>query len=97
MKCFLFCLFYKRNGKRCSCATIELWIHLGGLLSNQEARVALGNSYASSVLSRLHAARLPSTFTSGNRFIHQFPASLFIQVDGKKRDRLAGDFCHSSL
>ena len=73
MKCFLFWLFYKRNGKRCSCATIELWIHLGGLLSTQKARVALGNSYASSVLNKLtrasiirwlHAARLPSTFIS---------------------------------
>ena len=32
-KCFLFWLCYKRNGKRCSCATIELWMHLGGLLS----------------------------------------------------------------
>ena len=29
--CILFSLFllsYERNGKRCSCATIELWIHL---------------------------------------------------------------------
>ena len=50
-----------------------LWIHLGGLLSNQEDRVALGNSYDSFVLSNLprasitrwlHAARLPLTFTS---------------------------------
>ena len=65
---FLFWLCYKRNGKRCSCATMELWMHLGGLLSTQEARVALGNSYASFVLSNLphasitpwlHAARLP--------------------------------------
>ena len=24
------------------CATIELWMHLGGLLNTQEARVALG-------------------------------------------------------
>ena len=72
-KCFLFWLFYKRNGKSCSCATIELWIHLGGLLSTQEARVALGNSYAFFVLSNLprasmirwlHAARLALTFTS---------------------------------
>ena len=39
---FLFWLCYKRNGKRCSCATMELWMHLGGLLSTQEARVALG-------------------------------------------------------
>ena len=45
---------------------MELWIHLGGLLSTQEARVALG--YASFVLCNLpcpsitrwlHAARLP--------------------------------------
>ena len=41
-KYFLPWLCYKRNGKRCSCAAIELWIHLGGLLSTQEARVALG-------------------------------------------------------
>ena len=61
---FLFWLCYKRNGKRCSCATMELWMHLGGLLSTQEARV----SYASFVLSNLphasitpwlHAAHLP--------------------------------------
>ncbi|CAH3022623.1 unnamed protein product [Porites evermanni] len=26
------------NGKRCSCATMKLWMHLGGLLSTQEAR-----------------------------------------------------------
>ena len=72
-KCFLFWLFYKRKGKRCTGATIELWIHLGGLLRNQEDRVALGNSYDSFVLSNLprasitrwlHAARLPLTFTS---------------------------------
>ena len=65
---FLFWLWYKRNGKRCSCTTMELWMHLGGLLSTQEARVALGDSYASFVLSylprasitpSLHAARLP--------------------------------------
>ena len=30
---FSFWLCYKRNGKRCSCATIESWMHLGGLLS----------------------------------------------------------------
>ena len=68
-KCFLFWFFYKRNGKRCTGATIELWIHLGGLLSTQEDRVALGNSYDSFMLSNLprawlHAARLPFTFTS---------------------------------
>ena len=72
-KCFLFWLFYKRNDKRCTGATIELWIHLGGLLSTQEGRVALGNSYDSFVPSNLprasitrwlHAARLPLTFTS---------------------------------
>jgi len=27
------------------CATIELWMHLGDLLSTQEARVAQGDSY----------------------------------------------------
>ena len=36
---FLFWLCCKRNGKRCSCATTELWMHLGGLLSTQEARL----------------------------------------------------------
>ena len=39
---FLFSLCYKRNGKRRSCATMELWMHLAGLLSTQEARVTLG-------------------------------------------------------
>ena len=34
-------------------AVIELYMHLGGLLSTQEARVALGDSYASLVLSNL--------------------------------------------
>ena len=38
----VYSLCYKRNGKRCSCAIIELWMHAGGLLSTQEARVALG-------------------------------------------------------
>ena len=42
-----------------SCAYIELWMHLGSLESNQEARVTLGhpssNSYASFVLSKLPA------------------------------------------
>ena len=70
---FLFWLCYKRNGKRCSWATMELWMHLGGLLSTQEAKVALGYRLvrllrASFVLSNLprasitpwlHAARLP--------------------------------------
>ena len=32
---------YNKNGKYCSCATIELWMHLEGLLSTQEARDAL--------------------------------------------------------
>ena len=54
-------LCFKRNGKRCKCATMELWIHLDGLLSTQEARVArhyaFSNSYASFLLSNLsHAA-----------------------------------------
>ena len=39
---FSFDYVIKKNGKRCSCATVELWMHLGGLLSTQEARVALG-------------------------------------------------------
>ena len=63
---FLFWLCYKSNGKCCSCATMELWMHLGGLLSTQEARVALGyTSFVLSILPRasitpwLHAARLP--------------------------------------
>ena len=72
LKCFLFWLCYKRYGKHFSRATIELWMHLGGLLSSQEANVPLcytsSNSYASFVLSNLprasitrwlHAARLP--------------------------------------
>ena len=33
-------LCYKTNGKAIAC-TIEFWIHLGGLLSTQEATVAL--------------------------------------------------------
>ena len=49
-KCFLVWLCYKRNGKRCSCATIELLMSLEDLLSTQEARV---NSYASFALSNL--------------------------------------------
>ena len=40
--CFLFWLCYKRNSKRCSCATIELWMHLDGW-----------QSYASLMLSNL--------------------------------------------
>ena len=55
-------LCYKRNGKRHSCATIEIWMHFGGLLSTQEARVARGvaesNSYASFVLSNLPRAAI---------------------------------------
>ena len=38
-----------------SCAYIKLWMHLGSLESTQEDRVALGNSYASFVLSKLPA------------------------------------------
>ena len=44
--------------------TIELWMHAGGLLSTQEARVALGyrlascDSYASFVLSNLPRASI---------------------------------------
>ena len=45
-------LCYKRNGKRCSNATMELWMYLGGLLSTQE------DSYASFVLSNLLRASI---------------------------------------
>ena len=39
MKMFslLIIMLYKRNGKHCSCATIELCVHLGGLLSTQDS------------------------------------------------------------
>ena len=68
MTIVLFMICYKRNCKHHSCAYIELLMHLGSLLSTQEARVAQGNSYASFVLSNLlrasimrgtHAACLP--------------------------------------
>ena len=49
---FLQCYVIKQMVNAIAC-TIELWIHLGGLLSTQEARVALGDSYASFVLSNL--------------------------------------------
>ena len=47
-------------GKRCSCATMELWMHLAGLLSTQNA----------SITPWLHAAHLPflNCFT-GRRFV----------------------------
>ena len=38
---FLLCYVIKQMVNAIAC-TIELWIHLGGLLSTQEARVALG-------------------------------------------------------
>ena len=38
---FLQCYVMKQMVNAIAC-TIELWIHLGGLLSTQEARVALG-------------------------------------------------------
>ena len=38
------------------CATIKLWIHLGGLLSTQEARVVLG--YCLTLLSCIAASRV---------------------------------------
>ena len=38
---FLQCYVIKQMVNAIAC-TIELWIHLGGLLSTQEARVALG-------------------------------------------------------
>lgn len=57
MEYLLFWLCYKRNGKRCSFATLELCMHLGGFLGSQEAVVTLGyasiNSYASFVPSNL--------------------------------------------
>ena len=58
---FLFWLCYKRNGKRCSCATMELWMHLGGLLSTQDsyASFVLSNLPRASITPWLHAARLP--------------------------------------
>ena len=48
------CYVIKQMVNAIAC-TIELWIHLGGLLSTQEARVALAScdSYASFVLSNL--------------------------------------------
>ena len=76
---FLFWLCYERNGKRCSCATMELWVRLGVFLSTQEARVALDDSYASFVLSNLprasitpwlHAARLPFLKYQGSIPLH---------------------------
>ena len=51
---FFFWLCYKRNGKRCSCATMELWMHLGGLLSIQEARVARGVLLSCLATSQVH-------------------------------------------
>ena len=72
MECHLFWLCYKRKGKRCSFATLELCMHLGGVLGSQEAIFTLGyasiNSYASFVPSNLlrasvtrwlHVAHLP--------------------------------------
>ena len=56
------CYEIKKKGKCRSCAYIELLMHLGGLLSTQEARVALGYrlerllAYASFVLSNLQSA-----------------------------------------
>ena len=50
----------KRNGPCFSCASIELWMHLGSWESTQEAREALGfascHSNASLVLSQLPAS-----------------------------------------
>ena len=57
----------KRNGKLCSCATIELWMHGRGFLSTQEAGVAPGyassSSYVSFVLSNLSRASIVVAFT----------------------------------
>ena len=55
-------LCYKRNGKRCSYATMELWMYLGGLLSTQEdsyASFVLSNLLRASITPWLLAARLP--------------------------------------
>ena len=55
------CYVIKQKLNAIAC-TIELWMHLGGLLSTQEARVALGfascDSYASFVLSNLPRASI---------------------------------------
>ena len=57
---------------------MELWMHLGGLLSTQEAIVASCDSYASFVLSSLlrasinpwlHAARLPFLYLTSAVFV----------------------------
>ena len=40
-------------------AAIELWMHLGSLLSTQEARVALTSLPSASIFRQLHAARVP--------------------------------------
>ena len=80
---FLPWLGYKRNGKRCSCAAIELWIHLGGLLSTQEARVALGYTSSNSTLF-LVLSNLPRT--SITRWLHarRLPfLKCFLQTNGK--------------
>ena len=45
----------------CSCATMELWMHLGGLLSTQEARGALG--YRLVRLLRFFRAEQPPAFS----------------------------------
>ena len=50
----VFMICYKRNGKRRSCAYIELWMYLGGLLSTQEVRVALGDADFPFVNKRCH-------------------------------------------
>ena len=58
--CFLSWLCYKRNSDRYRCATIGLWMHLGGLLSTQEAKVFLLNNLPRASLTRwLHSACLP--------------------------------------
>ena len=54
--CCLHDTIYK-NGKRRSCSYISLLMHLGGLLSTQEARVARGD-YASFVVSNFLRASI---------------------------------------
>ena len=65
---FSFDYFIKEMVNVAAVQPMELWMHLGGLQSTQEARVARGDSNASFVLSNLprasitpwlHAARLP--------------------------------------
>ena len=55
IKCILKSLNAIKEMVSVQCVTIELWMHLGGLLSTQEARVTIAScdSYASFALSNL--------------------------------------------